>query len=43
MRHTVILDGDQERCTYEWYGKYQGDRRRCKHVLAVKKLTVKGY
>lgn len=42
VRHTVILDGDQERCTCEWYGKYQGDRGMCKHVLAVKKVTVKG-
>ncbi|MDR0194075.1 MAG: SWIM zinc finger family protein, partial [Myroides sp.] len=39
VRHTVILDGEQQRCTCEWYGKYQGDRGMCKHVLAVNKLV----
>lgn len=38
VRHTVVLDGEQQRCTCEWYGKYQGDRGMCKHVLAVNKL-----
>ncbi|NDV66125.1 SWIM zinc finger family protein [Bacteroides sp. 224] len=39
VRHTVILDEKGERCTCEWYSKYQGERGLCKHVLAVKKLT----
>ncbi len=39
VRHTVILDTKQERCTCEWYSKYQGERGPCKHVIAVKKLT----
>jgi hypothetical protein len=37
VRHTVILDKKSERCTCEWYSKYQGERGPCKHVLAVKK------
>lgn len=39
VRHTVILDNRCERCTCEWYSKYQGERGPCKHVLAVKKIT----
>lgn len=39
VRHTVILDDRNERCTCEWYSKYQGERGPCKHVLAVKKIT----
>lgn len=39
VRHTVILDDKNERCTCEWFSKYQGERGPCKHVLAVKKLT----
>ena len=41
VRHTVIFDGDLERCTCEWYSKYQGERGPCKHVLAVKKVINK--
>jgi len=37
VTHTVILDTDKERCTCTWYGKHQGERGPCKHVLAVKK------
>ena len=40
VRHTVILDNANERCTCEWYSKHQGERGPCKHVLAVKKMTV---
>lgn len=39
VRHTVILGNQIERCTCEWYSKYQGERGPCKHVLAVKKIT----
>lgn len=39
VRHTVIFDNHSERCTCEWYSKYQGERGPCKHVLAVKKIT----
>lgn len=41
VKHTVILDKQGERCTCEWYGKYQGERGPCKHVLAVKKTQNK--
>jgi hypothetical protein len=37
VKHTVILEGEQERCTCTWFSKYQGERGICKHVLAVKK------
>lgn len=40
VQHTVIFDGKGERCTCEWYSKYQGERGPCKHVLAVKKKAV---
>jgi SWIM zinc finger len=35
--HTVILDGENERCTCTWFSRHQGERGLCKHVLAVKK------
>ena len=38
VHHTIIIEGEKERCTCEWFGKYQGERGPCKHVLAVKKL-----
>ncbi|MGM5629854.1 SWIM zinc finger domain-containing protein [Apibacter raozihei] len=38
IRHTILLDKSSERCTCEWYTKYQGERGPCKHVLAVKKM-----
>ncbi|MGG5209856.1 SWIM zinc finger family protein [Chryseobacterium sp. MIQD13] len=39
VHHTVIIENDKERCTCEWFSKYQGERGPCKHVLAVKKLV----
>jgi len=39
VHHTVIIDEEKERCTCEWFSKYQGERGPCKHVLAVKKLV----
>lgn len=39
VHHTVIIDNGKERCTCEWFSKYQGQRGPCKHVLAVKKLV----
>ncbi len=38
VHHTVILEEEKERCTCEWFSKYQGERGPCKHVLAVKKI-----
>jgi hypothetical protein len=40
VHHTVIIENDKERCTCEWFSKYQGERGPCKHVLAVKKLAT---
>lgn len=42
VHHTVILDGDQERCTCTWFSRHQGERGLCKHVLAVKKKLSQG-
>ncbi|MGG1924045.1 SWIM zinc finger family protein [Chryseobacterium sp. NRRL B-14798] len=39
VHHTVIIQEEKERCTCEWFSKYQGERGPCKHVLAVKKLV----
>lgn len=39
VHHTVIIENSKERCTCEWFSKYQGERGPCKHVLAVKKLV----
>ncbi|ROI04383.1 SWIM zinc finger family protein [Chryseobacterium sp. G0240] len=38
VHHTIIIEEGKERCTCEWFSKYQGERGPCKHVLAVKKL-----
>ena len=37
VKHTVILEGEKERCTCTWFSRHQGERGLCKHVLAVKK------
>ncbi|KPE50063.1 SWIM zinc finger family protein [Chryseobacterium indologenes] len=38
VHHTVILEEEKERCTCEWFSKYQGERGPCRHMLAVKKI-----
>jgi hypothetical protein len=40
VHHTVILDGENERCTCTWFSRHQGERGLCKHVLAVKKKII---
>ncbi len=41
VNHSIVLEGDKERCTCTWYSRHQGERGPCKHVLAVKKkLTL---
>lgn len=37
VNHTVILEGEKERCTCTWFSRHQGERGLCKHMLAVKK------
>lgn len=37
VNHTVILEGEKERCTCTWFSRHQGERGPCKHILAVKK------
>ena len=37
VRHTVVFDAQQERCTCTWFSRHQGERGACKHILAVKK------
>lgn len=36
VQHRVRLLPEGDRCTCPWYGKHQGDRGPCKHVLAVR-------
>jgi hypothetical protein len=38
VSHTVLLDGDTEKCTCTWYSRHQGERGACKHLLATKKM-----
>lgn len=40
--HKVVIEGEQRRCTCDWYTKYQGKRGICKHVLAVKMMIDMG-
>jgi hypothetical protein len=40
VKHVVVLEGEQERCTCTWFSKHQGERGICKHVLAVKKKLI---
>ena len=40
VHHTVIVDGENERCTCTWFSRHQGERGLCKHVLAVKKKLI---
>jgi hypothetical protein len=40
VKHVVILEGEDERCTCTWYSRNQGERGPCKHVLAVKKKLI---
>ena len=42
VEHTVIINGDQFRCTCNWFTNHQGQRGLCKHILAVKMLTKDG-
>ncbi len=37
-KHLVQFKGDQQRCTCQWYSKYQGERGVCKHILAAQLL-----
>jgi hypothetical protein len=34
----VIIDGDSQKCTCDWFTTYQGKRGICKHILAVKMM-----
>ena len=38
--HTVMLEGEKERCTCMWFSRNQGERGACKHILAVKKKLI---
>ncbi|HOY20853.1 MAG TPA: SWIM zinc finger domain-containing protein, partial [Haliscomenobacter sp.] len=42
VMHKVIIEGEQQRCTCDWFTKYQGKRGICKHVLAVKMMAEGG-
>lgn len=38
IKHTVILENGNDRCTCTWFSQHQGQRGACKHILATKKL-----
>lgn len=40
VKHLVVLEGEQQRCTCTWYSQNQGERGICKHILAVKKIIA---
>lgn len=37
--HKVIIDGEKQHCTCDWFTAYKGKRGICKHILAVKIIT----
>jgi hypothetical protein len=39
VEHRVRLQLEGDKCTCPWYGKHQGDRGPCKHVLATRILV----
>lgn len=39
VQHTVIIQGDKQQCTCNWFTNHQGKRGLCKHILAVKMLN----
>jgi hypothetical protein len=41
VEHRVRLQPQGDKCTCPWYGKHQGDRGPCKHVLATR-IVVEG-
>lgn len=41
VEHRVRLQPEGDKCTCPWYGKHQGDRGPCKHVLATR-IVVQG-
>jgi hypothetical protein len=41
VEHRVRLQPEGDKCTCPWYGKHQGDRGPCKHVLAAR-IVVQG-
>ncbi len=41
-QHWVQESGSGLTCTCPWWGKYDGGRGPCKHVLAVEMLTAPG-
>lgn len=38
VTHRVILDGNNQHCTCDWFTTYQGKRGICKHILGVKMM-----
>jgi SWIM zinc finger len=38
VNHKVIIDGENQRCTCDWFTAYQGKRGICKHILGVKMM-----
>lgn len=39
VHHRVILEGENQHCTCQWFTNYQGKRGICKHILGVKMMV----
>ncbi len=39
VTHKVVIDGEKQLCTCDWFTAYQGKRGICKHILGVKMIT----
>ena len=36
VKHRVRLSEDADKCSCQWFSKYQGERGVCKHILAAR-------
>ena len=39
VHHRVIIEGENQHCTCQWFTNYQGKRGICKHILGVKMMV----
>lgn len=40
--HTIVIQGNESKCTCQWFTTHQGKRGLCKHVLAVQIMLGNG-
>ncbi|HWB36790.1 MAG TPA: SWIM zinc finger family protein, partial [Rugosimonospora sp.] len=41
IEHRVVLDGEDARCTCQWYTRHGGSRGPCRHVLAARRRVAR--